>query len=102
MIRERAIPRRADAGARQTAPARGYKGYWRDSMGRLSENRVGIACLLLVLVLAVIAASAPIISEYVTHQGRDDQDLTAIFVPPSGQHWLGTDELGRDILTRLI
>jgi ABC-type dipeptide/oligopeptide/nickel transport system permease subunit len=30
------------------------------------------------------------------------QDLLALFEPPSAQHWLGTDEIGRDILSRVI
>ncbi len=47
-----------------------------------------------ILVLAMIG---PVFA-----QSPTDQDLFSIAVPPSGGHWLGTDELGRDVLARLV
>jgi peptide/nickel transport system permease protein len=54
-----------------------------------------------VLLLGVIAICAPLISRYVTHYTYTAQDLTHLFRPPGPLHLLGTDELGRDTLTRL-
>jgi len=52
-----------------------------------------------VLVLLVLAAVfAP---QLATHQ-PNRQDFLAILQPPSAEHWLGTDELGRDIYTRVL
>lgn len=52
-----------------------------------------------VLALAVIAAVfAPLISPY----SPSETDFSAIWQPASGAHWLGTDQLGRDLLSRII
>jgi peptide/nickel transport system permease protein len=52
------------------------------------------------IVLAIVGAAllAPVIAPY----GSLDTDYTARFVPPSRGHWFGTDDLGRDILSRVI
>jgi peptide/nickel transport system permease protein len=54
------------------------------------------ASLLILILLAVI------FGPMFTHWGADTQDLTSILQGPSWHHWLGTDELGRDELTRLL
>ncbi|MEO5615949.1 MAG: ABC transporter permease [Cypionkella sp.] len=51
---------------------------------------------LLLVVLAAIAA--PLLTPY----AYDIQELKSAWQPPSASHWLGTDEFGRDLLTRLI
>ncbi|MFE6892044.1 dipeptide/oligopeptide/nickel ABC transporter permease/ATP-binding protein [Streptomyces sp. NPDC057694] len=51
---------------------------------------------LLLVVLATVLAGA--LSPY----DPDEQDLTAALQGPSGHHWLGTGELGRDVLSRLL
>ncbi len=76
--------------------------YWSESWERLRANRLGLAAGLFVAVMAVIAVSAPLISHFVTHYAYYEQDLDNNFLPPGPGHWLGTDELGRDTLTRLI
>jgi peptide/nickel transport system permease protein len=48
--------------------------------------------------LATLAVLAPWIAPY----SPTAQDFTAILQPPSAAHWLGTDDIGRDILSRLI
>ena len=54
------------------------------------------ACyLLLVIALTLLA-------DWLAPYGPDDQDLSAALQPPSGAHWLGTGELGRDVLSRLM
>ena len=55
------------------------------------------AGLWLVLVIAA-AIAAPLLTPY----AYDIQELPAAWQPPSVAHWLGTDEFGRDLLTRLI
>jgi peptide/nickel transport system permease protein len=52
----------------------------------------------MLIVLAGIAVLAPAISHY----QPSAQNLSDILQPPSPKHWLGTDQLGRDLFTRLI
>jgi len=56
---------------------------------------IGASLLLMFLLLAVFGAA---IAPY----DPTAQDLLGILDPPSMQHWLGTDEIGRDILSRVI
>jgi peptide/nickel transport system permease protein len=51
----------------------------------------------IVATVVLLAAAAPLLAPY------DPNKSSVLFLqPPSAQHWLGTDELGRDILSRLI
>jgi peptide/nickel transport system permease protein len=52
----------------------------------------------IVVVVAIIAILAPLLAPY----APDAQNLADRLQPPGPAHWLGTDELGRDILSRLI
>jgi peptide/nickel transport system permease protein len=85
--------------ARETRPAQGY---WSESWERLRANRMGMVAGGLILALAVIALLAPLIAAFVTHYDPARQDLNNNFDVPSRLHWLGSDELGRDTLTRLV
>jgi peptide/nickel transport system permease protein len=61
-------------------------------------NRFAVAGALVVLFMFALSFLAPIITPY------DPNTLDAYHVldPPSGAHWFGTDEVGRDVLTRMI
>jgi peptide/nickel transport system permease protein len=65
---------------------------------RLRQNRLALMGLGLLAVLAVAAAAAPWIA------GADpfQQNLTSRLLAPSALHWLGTDDLGRDVFARLV
>jgi peptide/nickel transport system permease protein len=76
--------------------------YWNESWERLRANRIGVFCGFLILALALIAIAAPVFSQFVTHFDPTRQHLTDNFRAPGHQYLLGTDELGRDTLTRLI
>jgi len=83
-------------------PIRG-QGYWRQGFARFRRNPLGVTFATVVLFLALLALAAPLVSRYVTHIDPTQQDLTVIFGPLGTKgHLLGTDELGRDVFTRLI
>jgi peptide/nickel transport system permease protein len=86
----------------EAAPARAAQSYWNESWERLRGNRIGMAAGILIVVLALIAIAAPILSRFLTHYQPQTINLGETFLPPGARHLLGTDELGRDTLTRLI
>jgi peptide/nickel transport system permease protein len=62
------------------------------------QNRMGAAGLAILLVLAVLAIAAPLVAPYPPNQQHPGQELR----PPGGAYLLGTDELGRDMLSRIL
>ncbi len=82
--------------------SRPAQSYWNESWERLRHNPIGMASGVLLLIFAVIAILAPVFSAVLTHFQPQTIDLISTFKPPGGSHLLGTDELGRDTLTRLI
>lgn len=71
-----------------------YRVIWK----RFRSNRFAVCGGLIVISLFVLSFLAP----YLTPYSPDDLDAYHVLLPPSAQHWLGTDELGRDVLTRII
>ena len=78
---------------RQAALGRAYAGW----LG-FARNRLAMLGLALVLLLVLVAVLAPWIAPYPPTIG----ELSERLQPPSAQHWFGTDDQGRDILSRLI
>ncbi|SED21746.1 peptide/nickel transport system permease protein [Rhizobiales bacterium GAS188] len=74
------------------APVRTRQQRWR--------RRYGVAAFgaVIILVWVLIALACPLLTPY----APDTVDVTIRLRPPSAAHWLGTDELGRDVLTRLL
>lgn len=70
-----------------------------DGVGRwLRADRRGAVSLGVLLLLSAVSLLAPWIAPY----APTAQDIDAALAPMSAQHWLGTDDLGRDTLSRLI
>ena len=67
--------------------------------GRFAANRLAVIGMLIILALIVLAVFAPWLAPHSPYVG----DLAkARLLPPDAVHWLGTDDQGRDILSRLI
>jgi peptide/nickel transport system permease protein len=71
---------------------------WREAWRRLRRNRLAVAGLAVIAALVMVAVLGPWISPY----DFLSQNLDIRNQPPSAAHWLGTDDLGRDVLSRLI
>ena len=62
------------------------------------KHRLAVAGLVTITALGLTALFAPVVA---THDPFT-VDLLAAGQPPSGEHWLGTDEVGRDVFSRLV
>lgn len=71
---------------------------WSDALYRLSRNRAAMFGGFVLIILIISAVLAPLIAPY----SYSYQDLNLGASPPSGEHLLGTDILGRDLLSRIL
>ena len=71
---------------------------WSDAWHRLRKNRLATAGGLMLLIIVAVCLLGPMISSY----GYEEQDLLNTFSPPDSHHWMGTDQLGRDLLVRIM
>ncbi len=71
---------------------------WRDALRRLKANRLALAGAIFVFVLILLSLLTPLIAPY----EYDFQNRGLSSSGPSLSHWLGTDYLGRDLLTRML
>ena len=71
---------------------------WRLATRRFFRNPWAVGGLVVLLFFVGVAVAAPWLAPY----PPDQIDLLNVDAPPSPQHWLGTDDIGRDILSRLI
>ncbi|ABD04934.1 Binding-protein-dependent transport systems inner membrane component [Rhodopseudomonas palustris HaA2] len=83
----------------QTAPAGNARGYWSTVGRRLSRDKVSIACAIVLLLILLSAIFAPYLHLADPYQGSMIRRLKPIGTP---NYPLGSDELGRDMLARLI
>jgi peptide/nickel transport system permease protein len=73
-------------------------GFWSDARRRIVKSRAAVSGGLVVALFVALAALAPALAPYEPLRGRLDERL----LPPSTGHWFGTDELGRDVLSRVL
>lgn len=64
---------------------------------RFCKHKLAVASLFFLSIMTILALLAPIISPY-----NPNQVSTSFSSPPSLEHWLGTDQIGRDMLSRLL
>ncbi|MCK0112561.1 ABC transporter permease [Ornithinimicrobium sp. F0845] len=78
-------------------PREGPRG-WRRTVLALLRRPVGVVSLLVLLGVVVLA----LFGDWLAPYGINEVNLDARLQPPSAEFWFGTDELGRDILSRVI
>jgi oligopeptide transport system permease protein len=71
---------------------------WQDAWLRLRKNKMAVGGGIFILVLALASFLSPLIAPH----SYDTQNLALGATSPSWQHWLGTDDLGRDLLSRIL
>ena len=71
---------------------------WGDALQRLVSNKLSLFGCIYILIIIILALVTPFIAPY----DYAYQNLELGPSPPSSEHWLGTDTLGRDLLTRMM
>jgi oligopeptide transport system permease protein len=71
---------------------------WQDAWRRLRKNKMALIGAVFILLLTLASFLAPLIA----HDSYEKTDLALRASPPSAAHWLGTDILGRDLLSRIL
>lgn len=78
---------------------------FKDKLGRewyrFRRNPISLAGGSMVVLVILLALLAPYVTPYPRHAGTFT-DFSSTFQAPSGSHWFGTDEVGRDVFTRVI
>jgi ABC-type dipeptide/oligopeptide/nickel transport system permease subunit len=75
-------------------PAGQRRRLWR----KFTANRLGMIGSVIIIALVAVASLANMLAPY----SYKEQELSAMYLPPSGEHLMGTDEFGRDVLSRVI
>ncbi|MGL4450060.1 MAG: ABC transporter permease [Sarcina sp.] len=73
-------------------------GYWKDAWRRLKSNKLALVSLVAIILIMLAAIFYPMISPF----EYDGNNLNLTNQNPSSQHLFGTDQLGRDILVRVM
>ncbi len=71
---------------------------WRETLSALLKNRLAAAGMIVLALLILSAVFADLVAPY----AYTDGDIVRRLEPPGRDHWFGTDELGRDVLSRVI
>jgi len=71
---------------------------WKQTYRRLKKNKLAIISLFFLLFMFLLSFIGPHFSPYIL----DRTNVADMNQPPSAAHWLGTDNYGRDVLTRLM
>ena len=66
-----------------------------------ARDRAAVVALAFVALVFLLALIAPLIAPFPA-QGAGTPDPSSLTLPPSAKHWMGTDQLGRDVLSRIL
>ncbi|WP_251551437.1 nickel transporter permease [Neobacillus muris] len=74
------------------------KTMFKTMMKRFFQNKLAVVAGIFIVILIFMALFAPVIAPH----DPSEQDYSKILKAPSAEHWFGTDEIGRDIFSRVI
>lgn len=92
-VRERALGRAPELEIKRPPVS-----LWRDAWNRLLKNRMAMVGLVFVLIVALAA----VLANWVAPYHYKETDFANTRKPPSVEHLMGTDKLGRDVFSRII
>lgn len=71
--------------------------YWKDVWRTFRENKIAVASLIFLVAMIIMVIIGPMISPY----DYKSNDYDSMNISPGGDHWFGTDALGRDLWVRV-
>ncbi|MFO7546778.1 MAG: ABC transporter permease [Trueperaceae bacterium] len=74
---------------------------WRRSWYRFRRNPSAVGGLAIVVLVVLVALFAPWVARFPEHAGNF-VDFRSRHLPPSAEHWFGTDQVGRDVFSRVV
>lgn len=87
-----------DTSLEQSEPlSRPSLSFWKDAWRRFQKNKLAMFGVVLLVFLSIFAIFGPLMTPYDYHTN----DLAKVNEAPSGEHWFGTDDLGRDMFERV-
>lgn len=81
----------------ETTPTK-TTGPWRETWNEFKKNKIALAGFIIVSFFIILA----VLASFLAKEGINEQVMTDRLQPPSKEYWLGTDDFGRDILSRVI
>ncbi|AWE08727.1 peptide ABC transporter permease [Lysinibacillus sp. 2017] len=73
-------------------------GPWKEAWRNFKKNKAAVFGAVIVVFFIILATVGPFVAPY----GMNDQALADRLLSPSSKHWFGTDDLGRDIFSRIL
>src|SRR5699024_1920737 len=73
-------------------------GTWKEAWREFRKNKIAVVGMSIDVIFIRLAIFAPFIAK----EGINDQMIADRLQPPSGEYWLGTDDFGRDIFSRIV
>lgn len=80
-----------------SAPKAG-RSLWSDAWARMKKNKAALISFYFIIAVCLVAILAP----WIAPHSFETQNIDRTLMPPDAQNWLGTDSLGRDMLSRII
>ncbi len=77
--------------------ARPQMTYWQDAWRRLKQNKVAMLSIFILIIIGVLTIVGP----YINGFSYESMNAKLLNQKPDGIHWFGTDELGRDVFSRV-
>lgn len=90
------VPKTTNLSTFESTAPRKSQAQWRRVMRRFLKRPLAVIGLLLVIVFVLVAVFGPLLLP-----DPNEQDFATLLQPPSPAHLLGTDDLGRDVLSRI-
>jgi oligopeptide transport system permease protein len=86
----------------ESSNRRAANSLWSDALRRLRKNRMAVACGIAFYVIVLFSFLGPTLARLIAGLDGIEPNVVLKATPPSAEHWMGTDPLGRDLMVRIM